>query len=380
MTTRLIWEFGRARERAQQIEARLAGPLVVSHGGTIYPTRSEDIVALLRDTTRLTHPMRGHDDAQPWVPTGAAPAEHARYRAVLNPLFKPQALAWLMPRVQQHAAELVDAVAARGQCDVVAEVARPLAAQTLLTLLGLPAGDRVKLLRLLARQEASPRSAPFSADLIEYVRHAVPTARPPGIVPALRDEFGGSELLSFVLLLFGAAIETTTAAISCALFELATDPQLRALLIRHPDQMGTFVNEVVRLYSPLGFCRRVTLEELTIGGVTVPPLTELELSLRTLNLDGGYVITYSDDKVHGCPFYSFGAGSRRCLGMLVAQEQISVLVGEFLRRIPRFTLAPPGHVEMNVGDDSTRLGPIAMPLQWSTHQQRHAEITRRSGG
>lgn len=380
MTTRLVWEFGRARERAQQIEMRLAGPLVVSEGGAICPTRSEDIVALLRDTTRLTHPMRGHDDAQPWVPTGAVPAEHARYRAVLNPLFKPQALAWLVPRVQQHAAELVDAVAARGQCDVVAEVARPLAAQTLLTLLGLPAGDRVKLLRLLAQQEASPRSAPFSADLIEYVRHAVPTARPPGIVPALREEFGDSELLSFVLLLFGAAIETTTAAISCALFELATDPQLRALLILHPDQMGTFVNEVVRLYSPLGFCRRVTLEELTIGGVTVPPLTELELSLRTLNLDGGYVIKYSDDKVHGCPFYSFGAGSRRCLGMLVAQQQISVLVGEFLRRIPRFTLAPPGHVEMNVSDDSTRLGPIAMPLQWSTHQQRDAEITRRSGG
>jgi len=365
MTTRLIWEYSRAEERVRQIAARLAGPLIAADGGAIYPTRSADIVALLRDTTRLTHPMQGHDGAQPWVPTGAAPAEHARYRAILNPLFKPRALAWLMPFVQQHAAELVDAIAARGHCEVVAEIARPLAVQTLLTLLGLPTADLEKLLRLLARQAELPRSAPLSADLVEYVRRTVPTAGPPGVISALRNEFGDAELLSFVLLLFSAAIETTTAAISCALFELATDPHLRALLIGHPDQMGTFVNEVVRLYSPIGYCPRVTLEELTIGGVSVPPLTELELSLRTLNLDGGHVITYREDKVHGCPFYSFGAGSRRCLGMLVARVQISVLVGEFLRRITGFTLTPPGHVEMNLGGDSTRLGPTALSLQWT---------------
>jgi cytochrome P450 len=365
MTTQLIWQLSRAKERVQQIEARRTGPLAASRGGAIYPTRPEDIVALLRDTTSLTHPMRGHDDAHPWVPTGAAPAEHARYRAVLNPLFRLRALAWLMPSVQEHAAALVDTVTARGRCEVVAEIARPLATQTLLTLLGLPAGHLEKLLRLLARQAAFPRSAPFHADLIEYASQAVSTARPSGIIPALRDEFEDVEILSFVLLLFGAAIETTTAAISFALFELATDPQLRALLTRQPDQMGTFVNEVTRLYSPIGYCSRVTLEKMTIGGVSVPPHTELELSLRTLNLDGGHLITYSDDKVHGRPFYAFGAGSRRCLGMHVARAQIGVLVAEFLRCIPRFTLLPPGRVELNVGEDSTRLGPTTMPLQWS---------------
>lgn len=365
MTTRLIWQLSRAQERVEQIEARRTGPLVVSRRGAICPTRPEDILALLRDTARLTHPMRGHDDAHPWVPTGAAPAQHVRYRGVLNPLFRPRALAWLMPSVQEHAAALVDAVAAQGQCEAVAEIARRLATQTVLTLLGLPADSLETLLRLLARQAEFPRSAPFHADLIEYVNQAISTARPPGVIAALRDEFEEVEILSFVLLLFGAAIETTTAGICFALFELATDPQLRALLIRHPDQIETFINEVVRLYSPLGYCPRVTLEEITIGGVRVAPLTELELSLRTLNLDGGYLITYSDDKVHGRPFYSFGAGARRCLGMHVARAQLSVLIAEFLRRIPEFTVAQ-DHIELNVGDDSTRLGPITMPLQWPT--------------
>lgn len=366
MTTRLIWQLSRAQERVQQLETRRTGPLVASRGGAICPTRPEDIVALLRDTARLTHPMRGHDDTHPWVPTGAAPAEHAGYRAVLDPLFRPRALAWLTPSIQGHAAALVDAVAARGQCDAVAEIARPLATQTLLTLLGLPAADLEKLSRLLARQATSPRSAPFHADLIDYAGQAVSTSSPPGVVSALRDELEDVEIQSFVLLLFGAAIETTTATISCALFELGTDPQLRALLTRHPDQMGTFVSEVVRLYSPIGYCPRITLEGMTIGGFGVPPQTELELSLRTLNLEGGHLITYSDDRVHGRPFYAFGAGSRRCLGVHVARAQMGVLVGEFLRRIPEFTLAPPGRVEANVGDDSTRLGPTSVPLQWST--------------
>lgn len=365
MTMQLIWQLSRARERVEQLQARRTGPLAATRGGAICPTRPQDIASLLHDTTRLTHPMRGHDDAQPWVPTGAVPAEHARYRAVLNPLFRLGALTWLMPSVQEHAVALVDPVVARGHCEVVAEIARPLAVQTLLTLLGLPVDNLEKLVGLLARQAEFPRSAPFHPDLLEYVNQAIPTAGPPGIIPALRDEFEGVEIVSFVLLLFGAAIETTTATISFALVELATDLQLRELLIRHPDQMGTFVNEVTRLYSPIGFCPRVTLEEMTIGGVSMPPQTELELSLRALNLDGGHLITHGDDKVHGHPFYAFGAGSRRCLGMHVARVQVIFLVAEFLRRIPGFTLAPTDSVEMNVGDDTTRLGPAAVRLRWS---------------
>ncbi|WP_167310174.1 hypothetical protein [Mycobacterium parascrofulaceum] len=154
------------------------------------------------------------------MPTGAAPAQLARYRAVLNPLFRPRALAWLMPSIQENAAALVDAVAAKGQCKAVGEIARRLATQTLLTLLGFPDGSLETLLRLLARQAEFPRSAPFEADLVEYVSQAISTAGPPGIIAALRDEFEEVEILSFVLLLFGAAIETTTAGIGFALFEL----------------------------------------------------------------------------------------------------------------------------------------------------------------
>ena len=92
--------------------------------------------------------------------------------------------------VRALAGELIDGFAARGECDLVADLAVPLPAQVFLTLFGLPLEDRD---RLIAWKEAlvnnfglpggeppSQRAARLGAQLYEYlVSHIAKRRREP---------------------------------------------------------------------------------------------------------------------------------------------------------------------------------------------------------
>ena len=128
---------------------RRAGRVVYLHGD-YYLTDHDDVLAALRDPALVCPHMDPH--MYPWVPsTVSDPAEHARYRSILNPRFTPLALAPVTAAVQDHAVALVDAVADKGECDGIADIAHPLACQTLLTLLGFPSTDLDTVIGLLDR-------------------------------------------------------------------------------------------------------------------------------------------------------------------------------------------------------------------------------------
>jgi cytochrome P450 len=126
----------------------------------------------------------------PWVPsTVPDPAEHARYRSILNPRFTPLALAPVTAAVQDHAVALVDAVADKGEWDGIADIARPLASQTLLTLLGFPSTDLDTVIGLLDRYRVH-RDDPKTnhQHVVDYVAHTIPQADSTGVVAALLVE------------------------------------------------------------------------------------------------------------------------------------------------------------------------------------------------
>ena len=304
--------------------------------GDHYLTDHDDALKALRDPALV---CPGVDpETYPWIPsTVPDPAEHARYRSILNPRFTPQALAPVIAAVQDHAAALVDAVADKGECDGIADIACPLASRTLLTLLGFPLTDLDAVIRLLDHYRAHRDDPKNSHELVvDYVVRTIPQANSTGVVAALLDEFDRNELTSFVTLLFTAAVDTGTVAVGFSLVELASDPSLQAFLRSHPDQIGAFVSEAVRLNPPITTCPRASLTEMRIGDVALPAGTRIVLPLQALNLDHGVEISIADNQVRSRPSYTFAAGARRCLGVHLARAELIAIITEFLRRIPEF--------------------------------------------
>ena len=81
----------------------------------------------------------------PLVPIAIDPPDHTRFRRMLDPFFSPKKMAEREPELRQQAGELIDVIVAKGECEVMADLATPFPSQVFLTLFGLPMADRDRL-------------------------------------------------------------------------------------------------------------------------------------------------------------------------------------------------------------------------------------------
>jgi cytochrome P450 len=146
--------------------------------------------------------------------------------------------------------------------------------------------------------------------------------------------------LSFLFVLAG--LDTVTATIGFALLELARKPDIRELLRRVPEQVAVFVEEAVRLEPAAPFVVRGTTEAVSIGGTTIPAGTLVRLCNGAINRDGSDSVSVNgivmDGKVHR--HWGFGGGPHRCLGSHLARIELTLVVNEWLRRVPEFEVEP----------------------------------------
>jgi cytochrome P450 len=333
---------------------RDAGPVVFMNGA-YYLTQREDVLAALRNpkifSSRLA--LQPPGSQLPVVPLAFDPPEHTRYRKILQPYFSPHGLHESLPVLRRHAADMIDVIATGGECEVMADLARLYPFQVFLDLYGLPLADRD---RLIAWKDAviADKPAPIEAgiaaarELFDYLADAVSQRRQqPGSdmlsqVMTGEGAFDDLELLGMSHLLILAGLDTVSASIGFSLFELARRPQLRTALRDHPQQIRAFVEEIVRLEPSAPVAPRVTTKMVTVGGVTLPAGSHVRLCMAAINRDGSDAMSTDelvlDGKVHR--HWGFGGGPHRCLGSHLARMELTVIVEEWLNRIPEFELAP----------------------------------------
>src|SRR5207244_6543741 len=76
------------------------------------------------------------------------PPHHTRLRRIINSQFTPRAAERLRLRIDELAAEIIDAVIERGECDAVADVAGEMPSFVIAELLGIPLDDGRRLYHL----------------------------------------------------------------------------------------------------------------------------------------------------------------------------------------------------------------------------------------
>jgi cytochrome P450 len=289
---------------------------------------------------------------------------HARLRRVVARGFTPRHLERLRADVVRVAAEVVDEIAGRGECDFATEVAALLPLRVILDLMGIP--------RSLEHVVFDRTNVVFGSTDPEYV----PDRREPGRITqavsgaardlaSLMEELGKArlrdpqddlitvlvtstpdgekltpeELASFFILLVGAGNETTGNAIAHGLWLLTEHPDQKARWLGDPTGIGpTAVEEIVRLASPvLHFRRTVTEDGTRLGDHTFAAGDRVVLWYWAANRDSAVFDDPSRFDVTRTPndHVGFGGpGPHYCLGAHLARREISVMFGELLRRLP----------------------------------------------
>jgi cytochrome P450 len=296
------------------------------------------------------------------------PPDHTRLRRLVSKAFTPKMVHELRPRIQELVDDALDAMATRGEADVIGDLAFPLPFTVISEMLGMPDGNRdevrgwshslTKTLDPILSPEEVQAALVAASNMQAHVQDVLGWKRDhpaddllTGLLAAEDegDRLSEVELLDQVLLLYVAGHETTVNLIGNATLALLGHPDQLARLRSDPDLDGGAVEELLRYDSPVQFSRRITTAELEVDGKTIPAGTFTLTCLGSANHDEArwgpsadeLDITRPDAGQH----MSFGNGIHHCLGSSLARTEAQVAIGSLVRRFPDLELA--GEPERN---------------------------------
>jgi cytochrome P450 len=341
---------------------REAGPVFRNpFGAYVVVSREAAEFALKRpDVFSSEHAFAHLGSPLPLVPLAFDPPEHTRYRRILQPFFSPRGAASWRPMVRGLAGELIDDFAARGHCDLVADLAVPLPAQVFLTLFGLPLADRDRLIRwkdallhnfdFQAEEPPSERAVRLGAELYEYLAEHIAQRRRRGgdgdllgqlLADTSDERLSDEEILGLSFLFVLAGLETVTSALSTAFALLAARPELRRRITADPGAIPAAVEELLRFDGPLLFVLRMATRDIELAGTLIPAGAQVNVAVAVAGRDPAeHPDPDTVDFGRQERSLAFGVGPHRCLGLHLARMEMRVALAEWHRRIPEYALAP----------------------------------------
>ncbi len=290
------------------------------------------------------------------------PPLHKRQRSLVSAGFTPRRVAALDSTVETLANDLIDKFVERGQVDLVPSFSIPIPMTIIATLLGVPPSKMATFkewsnaftqgVGALSQSDAAVIDMfehvdafydYFSAEL--EVRRQAPVDDLLSDLIAARLEgeqpLSEAEILQMLVQFLVAGNETTTNLLSSTTLKLAQAPDLQKRLRDQPSEVPKFIEEVLRLESPIQGVWRVATEEVEIGGVNIPAESLIYVISGAANRDPN---VYPDptelniDAGHDRTL-AFGRGEHVCLGMSLAKLEAKVAIGVLLRRLGDIALA-----------------------------------------
>jgi len=296
------------------------------------------------------------------------PPDHTRLRRLVSKAFTPKMVNGLRPRIQTLVDDALDAMAARGDADVIGDLAFPLPFTVISEMLGMPDGNRdevrgwshtlTKTLDPILTPEEVQASLAAADKMQAHVQDVLAWKRDhpaddllTGLLAAEEegDRLSEIELLDQVILLYIAGHETTVNLIGNATLALLGHADQLAQLRADPELDAGAIEELLRYDSPVQFSRRITTADLDVDGTTIPTGTFTLTCLGSANRDearwgpaaGALDLTRADAGQH----MSFGNGIHHCLGSSLARTEAQIAIGSLVRRFPELELA--GEPERN---------------------------------
>ncbi len=283
--------------------------------------------------------------------------EHRRLRTLVSLAFTPSRVRDLRSRVQAIADDLIKAVKAKGQMDLIADYAFQLPTIVISEMLGIPTQDREHFkqwteatIAPALTPEAQAKAGALIQEFAAYLGELFATRRKQpqnDLISALlqAEEAGNqlseSELYSTVVLLIIAGHETTVNLIGNSVLALLRFPEARATLQQHPEKMAGALDELLRYDSPVerSFSRWAATDT-ELGGQQIQQGDLVMGILGAANHDpekfpNPEVLDLSRDAKRQL---AFGHGMHFCLGAPLARLEGEIALNSLLQNLPNLRL------------------------------------------
>ncbi len=294
--------------------------------------------------------------------------EHTCQRGLVSKGFTPRRVAGLEDSIRGIVDELFDRVSARGECDLVRDIARPLPMYIIGQMLGYPRERCDEVLDWTDVYVQGGNGQEISQEMMETFANFTMFHEQ---ILAERKQQRGDDLISIWLdaeidgkklsddklmwehnLLLVGGSETTRHSVSLGSYELLQRPDDLKWLREHPEGIPNAAEEMIRYACPFTRMQRTLLTDHTMHGKTMKAGDKIVMMYPAANRDPRaferpqeFDIRRSFEK----PALAFGFGKHYCLGASLARLEMKVFLERLLARTPDMAIAPGAKPEPKPG-------------------------------
>ena len=288
--------------------------------------------------------------------------DHAIHRRLLMPSVKASRLAELESKIQSFAEQRVQQRSPE-RWDICREFSEPLSAMVVMELLSIPeselenvqrwammggdflAGD-LDPQRLQTVFEETEALRAFLAKHLASIDADAEQAQP-SITHSLKHavenlEISEADAIGILIVMFGAAGESTAALVASAIAYLAQDERVQAYLRVAPQYIPAFIEEIARLQSPFKFHYRSVRHDTELAGQSLREGDLLMLSWSAANRDPAVFEAPNELRLSRPAserHLGFGQGIHFCLGAALARMEARIAIETLLSHGKRLSLS-----------------------------------------
>ena len=355
-------------------------------------TRYQDVYEVSRDQVTFSSftggPIIWDHDANGLVRQqagmmGMPVDQHAQLKRLVLQPFAPRALAAFEPEIARVTREIVDAIATKGCCEFVFDVASKLPVYTFCALMGIPAADRDMISSLGNAAADVEREKPMGADPVaELFGYAWQLAEAKHLVPddsmmsaLVNGQLDGEQLTPpqvgmFFVTMAIAGHETTRSTAAHFIRLMNEHPDQYALIRSDPERyLPNAIDEVLRVAPPVIQFRRTATQDTRIGERDIKVGDKIYLSYPAANRDPTIFAEpdrFDITRFNASRHLSFGTGPHVCLGARLARTQLKLLLADIVARIPDIHMAATPRYLRTIWFNAI----IDMPVHFTPEAQR----------
>lgn len=311
-----------------------------------------------------------------FIPLSLDPPDNLPFRRAMAPMFGPVAIKALEPRIRELAAQMVGAIADKGECDFQREVSKIFPVTVFMEIMGMDLA-RLHEFRHLAESwfqvNNNPEEIRRLAGLIQGEMKALIDEKRANPDDKLMSHFitadiGGrtmneDEILAMSFVLFLGGMDTVTNVTGFAYQQLAQMPDVQARLAKDPSLVSSFADEAIRLFGVVN-SPRLVVKSKDIGEARFRPG---EMVLNILCVGSRDPAKFDKPNVFDLDrkrtaHLTFSTGPHLCIGHVLGRAELRILTEEWVKRIPSFTAKPGERHSFRTG---TVMALENLPIEWA---------------